>query len=147
MVEFFGVRAIKKPRNLRGFSTIPCQHGRHANQSHGADVLVHAGFMPCGLVLVHDAFADHAINDGYGAGQCGCGVGLIAGIDGGVYTLDVGANHGTLAGVLASSTFCLTGALAGLWAVCQGIFLRCGIFEARNMPLGHTPVNPGSGRR
>ena len=77
---------------------------------------------------MNDAFVCHAIQnrDSFVIGSRG--LGLVFGFNGGYYLLDVGAHHGTEAGVVAAAIFRLFGAFAGLCSICQGKLLNIRVF-------------------
>ena len=91
--------------------------------------------MPRRFIFVHDAFADHFVDQRHGVGQRGSGSARIFGGNGGIDTFDVRAHHRTLRRVVAASFFCLSGAFARLCTVSQRV-LQQGvlIFEGGNMP-------------
>jgi len=89
------------------------------------DLFIEAGFVPRGFILVHDALGHHLVDKRYSLGQGRTGCFRVAGCDRRIYSLDVGAHHGTLAGVVAASFFCLSRAFSRLCTVSQG-FLQLG---------------------
>ena len=87
--------------------------------------------MSSGLVFMHDAFVDHAIDHWNRGSQRGTGNCLITRHDGSIDTLDVGSNHRSLTGIVTSSFFGLSRALACLRAIRQEALPESGYFEAR----------------
>ena len=73
------------------------------------------------FIFMHDALGDHFVDQWHCLGKrSACGRGVF-GHDGCIYSLDVGSDHGTLAGVLNASSFRLTRAFACLWTISQRI--------------------------
>jgi len=72
---------------------------------------VKSALVTCGLVLVHNAFIRHSVNDRYGLAVSILGTLLVAALDGRDNFLDVGAHHGRLARIVAASYFGLASAL------------------------------------
>ena len=74
--------------------------------------LVEPAFMPRGLVLIHNALVDHAVDDRYGVfvGRL-CG-GFVAGITGLDDVLDLGAHAGAQTHVVLASFLGLPGAFS-----------------------------------
>ena len=90
-----------------------------ASAAEGFDLGVQAGFVSSRLVLVHDAFADHTVDDGNGRGQGGCSFRLSTALDRSIDALNEDANHGSLAGILTASFFCLSRAFSSLCTISQ----------------------------
>src|SRR5690554_2437224 len=88
---------------------------------------------------MNNALVCHAVNDRHRL-LIGCGgIFVVPFFDGGYYTLNVGANHGTETGVMTAGDFVLTRALAGLCRVGQLMLLgyfqcRFGVDDARYRP-------------
>ncbi len=92
--------------------------------------------MPCCFVFVHDAFADHFVDQRHGIRQRGTGSTGVFGRNGCIDAFDIRAHHGTLRRILGAPFFCLSGAFSRLCTVSQKV-LQQGVqnFEGGNMPF------------
>lgn len=73
-----------------------------------------AAFMPSGLVLVNQSPTCHAIDDGHRRFESGLRLCLISGCNRSIHFLEVGAQHGTPAGIMFTTFFRLADTLSGL---------------------------------
>jgi len=80
----------------------------------GFQARIEAGFLPRGLILVDDALARHAVENGCGLLVCGGGTFLISGGDGLENLLARGPHCGPLTGILIAVLLGLPGPLSGL---------------------------------
>ena len=67
------------------------------------DALVQAGLLARCLIFMHDALVDHFVYDRHGSGECGSCSFSVVSFYGPVHALNVGAHHGSLAGVMCSA--------------------------------------------
>ena len=67
------------------------------------DALVQAGLLARCLIFMHDALVDHFVYDRHGFGKGGCCSFSVVSFYGPVHALNVGAHHGSLAGVMCSA--------------------------------------------
>lgn len=94
------------------------------------------------LIFVNYAFISHAIDNRHCGLVSFVGLGVIAAVDSSDDFLDAGAYHGSETGVVTTTTFALSGTLAGLWRISQVLLLLLCLLNDKLNCLGSDAPKP-----